>query len=238
MLRYCLPPKGDKRYYAYRLRQGVDSLSIYDNLFCLVPRFLIQNNLSFEQRCPNFLNYCLLRCILFSSFAYILDQVLEKHPCSTCPHHAFCFYVVVNYSSKLGSWIDFPQTTTCSMPFPPWVLISTVLLTSINNLYSQPWTGLFAHLLPSGRFPLEIPEITNSAYHHLKIDPLSFHFLSYLIVPSTHPTTNGKQIQQKKLDDILNSLFFLCQHPINHQSILIIYYFKATLAMSLLPYVS
>lgn len=67
----------------------------------------------------------------------------------------------------------------------------------INNLYSQPWTGLFAHLLPSGRFPLEIPEITNSAYHHLKIDPLSFHFLSYLIVPSTHPTTNGKQIQQK-----------------------------------------
>lgn len=199
------------------MRQGVDSLSTYDSLFCFVPRSLIQNNLSFEQCCPNFLNCWLLRCILFSSFAYILDQVLEKHPCSTCPHHTFCFYVVVNYSSKLGSWIDFLQST-CFILFLYsvlcWVPVSMILLTSIN--IPSHALCLFAHFLPNGHFPLKIPEITNSAYHHhLKPDPLSCYFLTYLIVPSTQPITNGKQTQQK-LDAILDSLFFLL--PTSNQS--------------------
>ena len=127
----------------------------------------------------------------------------------------FCFYMVVNHSSNLSSWIDLLQATTSSILFPPGVLVSRILVTSINTLYSQPCTCLFAYLLTNGHFPLGMPEITNSAYHHLEPDPLSFYFLSYLIVSSTHPITNGKQTQQK-LDTTLDSLFFLL--PTSNQS--------------------
>lgn len=69
-----------------RLRQGADSISTYNNLLYFCTWVIDWNNLSFDQCFPNFLNYQLLRFILFSSLAYILAQILEEHLCLGCSH--------------------------------------------------------------------------------------------------------------------------------------------------------
>lgn len=96
-----------------------------------------------------------------------------------------------------------------------------------------------ARLLTSGHLILEIPEIPNSAYHHLNADVLSEFFILFNCA-TTHPIIDVKQTnQEQKLGTIVESLFFYILyyswHPINHRSTLILYYCKfifSTLCLS------
>lgn len=100
--------------------------------------------------------------------------------------------MVGSYSSIFGTWIDFLQTTTCSILFPPWVPVSRLLLTSINILHPQP---CFMSLLICW-----ILDISPQKFHSISLPetcpPFSFFEILFNCVIA-HPIINIKQTNKQ-----------------------------------------